>query len=151
MALYPACPKLISNWLVVKNKNYSVLYDLEAMMAEEDEHICNELITKSIEFYSYGVLKLIPIPSFDVKINPHYLILPYKRDFIIEVNNSYQNSIIYKAYFQSMKCVNIINKRNLAIDVNKSLNKHFVHWIVKTVSLLVITNKCIQYTYFVHN
>lgn len=143
MTLYPVCPKLISNWLVVKNKNYSVLYDLEAMMAKEDEHICNELITKSIEFYSYGVLKLIPIPSFDVKINPNYLILPYKKDFIIEINNSYQNSIIYKAYFQSMKCVNIINKRNVAVDVTKSLNKNFAHWIVKTVSLLVITNKYI--------
>lgn len=100
------------------------------MMKKYEECVFEELIILSNELNYYGAIKLIPILSFDDNTNPQYLILPYKRDFIIQINDTNQNSIIYKVYFESIKCLNI-NKN--AVQVNL-FNKHFKQWIVSTVS-----------------
>lgn len=136
--MHPVYPKLIPSWLTIKNTNYSVVYDLNAMIAKDDGQInnCNELITTKRQLNLFGVFKIIPIPSFDDDINPQYLILPYMKDFIMNINDPNKNSILYKVYFQSMKCVNIINKNTVNININLNLNKHYAKWIVKTVSVL---------------
>lgn len=133
--LYPVSPKLIPNWLVIKNESYPVSYDMELMLTEDENHICNELIIISKELDCYGVLRLIPIPSFDVDVNPQYLMLPYKDDFIIKINDTNENSIIYKVYFDSMKCMNIKNKDPIKVNF---LNKHFKLWIENKVRLYII-------------
>lgn len=127
-------PEPIPNWLVIENtNNYSVLYDMKVMLTKDEKHICNELIIISKDLDCLGSVQLIPIPSFDVDVNPQHLILPYKNDFMIEINDTRENMVIYKVYFQSMKCTNIINKN--AVTVQNILNKNFKHWIVNQVSL----------------
>lgn len=128
-------PEPIPNWLVIKNTNYSVLYDMEVMLTKDETYICNELIIISKELDCFGFVHLIPIPSFDFDINPQHLILPYKNDFMIEINDTNAKMVIFKVYFQSMKCTNIINKD--AIPVQHFLNKNFKHWIVNKVCLLL--------------
>lgn len=103
---------------------------MEVMLSNGEEQICNKLIILSKELDNYGVVQLIPIPSFDDDINPQYLILPYKADFLININNTYENAIIYKIYFQSMKCMNIINDNLLKVNL---LNTNFKHWIINKV------------------
>lgn len=119
---------------MIKNTNYSVLFDLEAMTTKNEEHACDEFITITKPLNSCGVAKLIPLPSFDNNINPHYLILPYKENFITKINDTNENTIIYRAYFQSMKCMNIINTNSLRVNLDKNLNMHFKHWIANRVS-----------------
>lgn len=127
-------PEPIPNWLVIENtNNYSVLYDMKVMLTKDEKHICNELIIISKDLDCLGSVQLIPIPSFDVDVNPQHLILPYKNDFMIEINDTRENMVIYNIYFQSMKCTNIINKN--AVTVQNILNKNFKHWIVNQVSL----------------
>lgn len=131
----PSHPKLIANWLAVKNENYPILYNMELMLAKDDKHICNELIIIAKDYDGYGVMHLIPIPSFDTVKNPQHLILPYKNDFMIKIKDTQENTIIYKTYFQSMKCMNIINNNSVKVNF---LNKHFKNWIVNTVSFISI-------------
>lgn len=128
--MYPISPKIIPNWLVIKKEMYPISYDMEIMLTNDGDQICNDLIILSKELDSFGGIQLIPIPSFDDDINPQYLIIPYKEDFLIEINNTDENTIIYKVYFQSMKCMNIIND-----DFNKVnlLNTNFKFWIVNKV------------------
>lgn len=103
---------------------------MEVMLTNSEEHICNKLIILSKELDNYGAVQLIPIPSFDDDIKPQYLILPYKENFLIKINNTHENAIIYKVYFQSMKCMNIINDSLLKVNL---LNTHFKHWIINKV------------------
>lgn len=105
---------------------------MELMLTKDEKHICNELIIISKELNRYGVIQLIPIPSFDVDKNPQYLILPYKKGFVIKINDTHENSIIYKVYFESMKCMNIINTNPVKVNF---LNKNFKHWIANTVRI----------------
>lgn len=127
-------PTLIPNWLMIKNTNYSVLFDLEAMTTKNEEHACDEFITITTPLNSCSAAKLIPLPSFENNINPHYLILPYKKNFITKINDTNENTIIYRVYFQSMKCMNIINTNSLRVNLDKSLNMHFKQWIENRVS-----------------
>lgn len=123
-------PKLLPNWLVIKNENVPILYDMNVMLTKDEKYVCNELIIISKELDCYDVTQLIPIPSFEVDRNPGHLILPYKNDFIVKINDTYENSIIYKIYFESMKCMNIINTNPVKVNI---LNKSFKHWIKNTV------------------
>lgn len=131
--MYPIHPKIIPNWLMIKNENYPISYDMEDMLTEDKQHICNELIIISKEL-DCGVVQLIPIPSFDVDSYPQYLILPYKNNFIIQINDILEGTIIYKVYFQSMKCMNIINTNSIKVNY---LNNSFKNWILKTVCSFV--------------
>lgn len=130
-------PKLIPNWLVIKNESYPISYEMKVMLNKDEKHFCNELIIISKEIDCYGVVNLIPMPSFDVNINPQHLILPFKNDFIININDTHENTIIYKVYFESMKCMNINNKDPTKVNF---LNRNYKHWIENTVRLLIIYN-----------
>jgi len=125
-------PTFIPNWLVIIPKDFPILYEMELMLMKDEKHICNELIIISKKLDSNEEMQLIPIPSFDVNINPQYVILPYKKNFVLQINDTHENSIIYKLYYQSMKCMNIINNNSLKVNL---LNKHFKEWINNTVSL----------------
>lgn len=133
ISLYSIHPKLIPNWLMIKNETYSIFSDTENMPTEDVPHICDELIIISKEL-DYGVTQFIPIPSFDTNSKPQYIILPYKKNFIIKFNDTHEETIIYKVYFQSMKCMNIINTNSINVNY---LNSNFKNWIVNTVCSFV--------------